>query len=190
MEIVKILSVVDTRDYEEGPDGRFRPVPGSGDSNACARCGRDHEVHATVELADGTAAVVGTGCMARESLELASRVKSAESAAKTLRRARAELAVAQAAWQACSAARAEVEALEAPEPVEFVSGQWREIRVGDGCAVIQPWTKADERIECARRNWRSNRLRELGFTGRERAPTDLVERVAKLEAKLAALVAA
>ena len=57
--IVKVLSVVDTRQYEEGSDGKFHPIPGSGSSRECDRCGREHEVHAQVELADRTTAVVG-----------------------------------------------------------------------------------------------------------------------------------
>lgn len=50
MEIVRIVRVVDTREYTEEGD-RWVPVPGSGIENECARCGRLYEVHATVELA-------------------------------------------------------------------------------------------------------------------------------------------
>ena len=58
----KILSVVDTRQYEERGD-RMVPIPGSGDARDCDRCGRAHEVHATVAYEGGRTAVVGTGCM-------------------------------------------------------------------------------------------------------------------------------
>ena len=58
----KILDVVDTRTYEEGPDDRWHPVPGSGTVNQCDRCGKNHEVHVLVEDQDGREHVVGTNC--------------------------------------------------------------------------------------------------------------------------------
>ncbi len=52
MKILKVVSVVDTREYEEQGDS-FVPIPGSGNSNTCTRCGREHEIHWTVLLEDG-----------------------------------------------------------------------------------------------------------------------------------------
>lgn len=80
--ITKILAVVDTREYMEDGD-RWVAIPGSGLENECERCGRLHEVHATVELADGTTAVVGTGCMKGESMEVQAALKAGASAAKS-----------------------------------------------------------------------------------------------------------
>jgi len=46
-KIVRVLSVVDTRQYEELGD-KFRAIPGSGQESTCSRCGRTHEIHAEV----------------------------------------------------------------------------------------------------------------------------------------------
>jgi hypothetical protein len=81
MKIAKIIRVVDTREYTEEGD-RWVPIPGSGTENQCARCGRLHEVHATVELVDGSNAIVGTGCMKAESLDIQSNIKRLTSASK------------------------------------------------------------------------------------------------------------
>ena len=62
MNIIKVIKVVDTRTYEEGPDDKWHPIPGSGNVRQCDRCGKDHEIHAEVELEDGTHRIVGTGC--------------------------------------------------------------------------------------------------------------------------------
>lgn len=91
MRITKIITVTDTREYEEQGD-RFVPIPGSGQINVCARCGKDHEVHALVELEDESTAIVGTGCMRAETDEIKSRARRLTSAAKRLARLRAELA--------------------------------------------------------------------------------------------------
>lgn len=84
LKIVRILSVEDTRMWEEGPDDRWYPVPGSGQENQCARCGRAHEVHATVLLEDNTSIIVGTGCMHADESELAGQVRSILNAKNTL----------------------------------------------------------------------------------------------------------
>jgi len=73
MKIERILKVVDTRQYEEGPDDKWYPIVGSGHEHACARCGRMHEIHAMVLLDDGNEAVVGTGCASKENTEMAAR---------------------------------------------------------------------------------------------------------------------
>ena len=86
LRIVRIIKVVDTREYEEGPGDRFYPIPGSGKEHECARCGRLHEVHALVQLETGDEAIVGTGCAARESLDMAPLFRKADGLAKRLRR--------------------------------------------------------------------------------------------------------
>src|SRR4051794_13288432 len=90
MKIVRILNVVDTRQYEEGENDRFFPIPGSGQANDCFCCGRSHEVHATVLLEDNSQAVVGTGCASRSDTERAARYGSADSLAKRLASLNAE----------------------------------------------------------------------------------------------------
>src|SRR5512140_3254732 len=42
-------TVIDTRSYALEADGRYHPVPGSGEPHACAACGRTHEVWAILE---------------------------------------------------------------------------------------------------------------------------------------------
>jgi hypothetical protein len=90
LKITRVLRVVDSRECEECGD-RWVPVPGTGVQRKCDRCGRLHEVHAYVQLEDGSVAIVGTGCMRGESLEVQGRMKSAASAAKTIARLKAEL---------------------------------------------------------------------------------------------------
>lgn len=89
MKIVKILSVVDTRQYEEVGD-KWVPIPGSGDEHECSRCGKPHEVHATVLTEDGKTKVVGTGCAAKDNMEMASRFNSLDRASKRLAMLKAE----------------------------------------------------------------------------------------------------
>lgn len=194
--IVRVLAVVDTREYVEVADGVWKPIPGTGLTAHCARCGRPHEVHATVELGDGSSAIVGTGCMGAESTDVAARVKSATAAAKTLARLRAELAARRAELAAYERACAEVAALPVPAPVvgtaTAADGRtFPTVRVGDGVEVwCQFSTAADpERVRCAVERWRENRIRErCAVRASVRADVAaLEERVAKIERKLAAL---
>lgn len=100
--IIRIISVRDTRDYEE-QDDRWVPIPGSGLERECDRCHRTHEVHVDVELSDGTTACVGRGCARGDSMETS--IKGAISSettrarlARQLDKARSHLSAAQAAW--------------------------------------------------------------------------------------------
>jgi len=113
-QIIKIISVVDTRKYEEVGD-QWKPIPGSGNSHICSRCGRSHEVHATVELSNGNTAIVGTGCMRGENAEVTSKVKSLTSASKSLAKLQAEAAKLQALDAEYERVKAEVETLPVPE---------------------------------------------------------------------------
>ncbi len=98
--IVKLLKIIDTRQTEivEGRYGveRSVPIPGSGTENECYRCGALHEVHAYVELEDGSQVVVGTGCARQEALDagdqaLARVISSADRRAKAIVALRAEI---------------------------------------------------------------------------------------------------
>lgn len=83
--IVKVLSVIDTREYED-IDDKWVPIAGSGKANVCERCGKLHEVHATVELEDGTEALMGTSCARAEFSEAARKqMGRKENAAKRLK---------------------------------------------------------------------------------------------------------
>ncbi len=187
--IIRVLDVVDTREYEEQGD-RFVPVVGSGSPRDCDRCGRLHEVHAHVELDDGSEAVVGTGCMRQDEADVASRVRSMARRASSLarlRRARAALVAKQEAW---NAAWRMVAALPTP-PVEygtetmFDGREYPILRMGAekvSCMFCGPsrddWA---ERAECLEDIWRRARMRELGFDRRQGGLDDLDRRIARLE---------
>lgn len=106
----KIIEVVDTRSYEEGPDDRWHPVPGSGTVNQCDRCGKDHEVHVLVEDQAGRCHVVGSSC-AHADGPLARRMANVVSATQKLAVLRRQLSVAEAYW----AKRAKAEDELAPQ---------------------------------------------------------------------------
>lgn len=113
-KIVKILKVEDTRKYQEEPDGRFYSIPGSGSEHECDRCGRIHEVHATVQTDDGQTLTVGTGCMLAESTEISRALLRLDHVAKRLAEYRAIVASMQAALAAYDKAYQEVERLPVP----------------------------------------------------------------------------
>lgn len=118
LSIVRVLSIVDSREYVEVGD-KFVPVSGSGEIRSCDRCARDHEVHATVELSNGSLAIVGTGCARGESAEIVRALALGASKAKRVARLEAELAAARARLARWDAAAAEVATLEVPEIVDF-----------------------------------------------------------------------
>lgn len=130
--IVKILSVVDTREYEEVADGVFKPIAGSGTQNECARCKRMHEVHATVQLADGRVSVVGTGCMKGESVEVTKEVTSLANAAKRLASMNAMAGKLARELQQWDMQRRQVDKLQPPAWTEGIfSWGGRYIRMGE-----------------------------------------------------------
>lgn len=79
----KVVSVVDTREFVEGENDKWYPVSGSGDLRPCDRCGKQHEIHATVEDAEGNIFVVGVGCARIGHPELDASLKAGQSAATT-----------------------------------------------------------------------------------------------------------
>jgi len=168
-KISKILSVVDTRQYEEGPDGRWLPIPGSGMEHECARCGRFHEVHATVSLEGGSEVVVGTGCMGRDDMEAKKRFQRADRAAKRLAALVAELAAEERAAAEWDAAKAEVLILALP-PItkgEHVCTNGKTVSLllmGDAEVWVHDWcTDTKERESCLLGSWRDNRMAERGL---------------------------
>ena len=146
LAIKKIVEVKDTRQWEEGADDRFHPIPGSGHTNQCERCGRDHEIHATVELTDGSVATVGTGCMKADAFD--KRLRSAANTAKTIARLSAELAAAEAHEAARRLAYVVADELRAPV-VEVTSmakpDGWFETRCGSEAVFSPSHKRAVER---------------------------------------------
>lgn len=169
--IVKILGVVDTREYVEEGD-RWIPLPGSGTEHECDRCGRFHEVHATVLLESGRTVIVGTGCMGRDNMELKRRFQRADRAAKRLAALIAELQKEEKGEADFARIKREVAALPVPSIIEGTipkpigNGRGEDIptlEMGDVCVWILPGcTRTIEREETLRNQWTRKRMEERG----------------------------
>jgi hypothetical protein len=193
-KIVKVLDVVDTRDYEEVADGVFKPVAGSGTESDCARCARIHLVHAHVLLSDGTSTVVGTGCMGKESMELGAVVRKATAAVKRLGKLRAELAAEEAKAAEYARVKAEVEALPLPEithgTVTLQDGRTiPAVYMGDAKLWLpgnQPFDAQEDRTLAT--SWRRKREQERGMrwehTHASHRAGVVREKIEKLERKI------
>jgi hypothetical protein len=207
---VKILEVVDTRTYEEGPDDRWHPIPGSGTVNQCDRCGKDHEVHVLVEDQAGRPHVIGTSCAHAEG-PLAKRLASVASATQRLAALEAQFAVAEAYLAKRSAVEAELRPQfpgwdEAPGPADPRALVWT---TKDGLASV--WVRAypdgakpdwemqsdwerrrkdtyDERERCLRDLWLRERIvKEAGPPPKVPDLATLRSDIAKTRARLASL---
>ena len=215
MKIKKIISVEDTREWEEGPDDRWYPVPGSGVKNNCGRCGREHEVHAIVLLDDDKSQmIVGTGCMKADEAEVATQVRSILNSQKTLRKLRCELRKKIDLAKRCVEIRNQVAGLNIPEivvedspgngrlvgrKVDYEGQRTRTYWCGDGFAFMrygsfsndhEDLRRVEEREQCARNSWTRNREREFGMTSAMEyaagSVSDLEKRIKKIEEKIAA----
>lgn len=69
-----VTDIVDTRDYELVGD-RWKPVPGSGDAEPCACCGKALVIHVHVQR-DKERAILGQACATKASSKLAAGIKS------------------------------------------------------------------------------------------------------------------
>ncbi len=211
----KILDIVDTRTYEEGPDDRWHPIPGSGTVNQCDRCGKDHEVHVVVEDQDGKEHVVGTSC-AHATGPLAKRMASAISATQKLKSLRRQLAIAEE-YEARRAAAAQELEPQFPGwdewPAPSLTGTSDPKRVvwttKDGLAKVwvsvrrdedkhewesqRDWDRRrqeehDERERCLRDAWLRDRLsQEVGDPPKTPDVATLRDEIARTEARLASL---
>ena len=164
MKIVKVISVVDTREYEEQGDS-FVPIPGSGNPNICSRCGREHEIHWNVLLEDGQEAVVGGSCAKSYSLDFRI-IQGAERQASRRKRLAAELSTYEKRLQELERVIAEVGALQQPD---FTIGEmtlkdgtkFPTISLGDSGEV---WCQFEgitlERKQLAFSSWVSKRISE------------------------------
>lgn len=177
MKIVKVVSVVDTREYEEQGDS-FVPIPGSGNSNTCSRCGREHEIHWTVLLEDGQNAVVGGSCAKAYSLDLGPNIfmsvslapkviLSTERLASRHKRLTVELSTYESRLADLERAIAEVAALPRPlfitdEMVLSSGTKIPTVRAGDGDVVWCQFsgTEDPERRRVALHSWESKRISE------------------------------
>lgn len=177
--IVKVLAVVDTREYIEDGD-RWIPVSGTGDQHECARCGRIHEVHAVVEISDGSTEVVGTGCMGGESLELKSRLRSMGERAKRIARLEAELIKAVSLAVEAEAKEKAIDALPEPELIHGVKTLGGVEVPTVSCGGEELYCRFGNRDEEARAFWRS------GLYGYPRAH-NLRDRVERIKKSLATL---
>lgn len=190
LRIRRVLEVVDTREWVQGPDDRWVAIPGSGDARECSRCGRVHEVHAHVELDDGSQAVVGTGCAARDAMDLAPLLRSGEARAKRLAEIDARIARAQAMARELHRVESEVARLPMP-PVRTWENPERPGRftwaVGDAECTGTPSHSREERERCARNGWLFRRMQERGITYDHRSADSVVD---DLERKRARLVSA
>lgn len=204
MKIEKILEVIDTRQYEE-IDGKFRPIPGSGEVNICARCGREHEVWARVRLAGkyGEAnylkeVFVGTGCMKRSGLDMR-RTNKIVRWAKELKGLKVEYEKEKKEAVEHDEAVKKINALEIPQETFLTREDGiNTVIVGDGEAWLlkgRTWNGLSaaekyERLGTARNNWRMNRFRdELGNNWQtkhlcKRTAKELKRLITKLERKL------
>lgn len=180
MRIIKVLSVTDTRDYIEDGD-RWIPVSGTGNEHECARCGRIHEVHATVECEGGVTAVVGTGCMSSESIAVASKLRSMGERAKRIAALMAEEAVTASALEAQTKREGDIATIPAPPLVRGVK------TMSDGtsfptvsCGGVELWCRfGDRNSECVM-SWRESL--------RGRTPAYMLrERLAEIRKRLASL---
>lgn len=170
-KIVKVLKVHDTRDYEEIGD-KWKPIPGSGLLNVCARCNKTHEVHVYVLLEDGSEAIVGSGCCKQESLDVQSRIATSVSAAQSVKKFQGRLAKEQQQLAEFLKAEQEVMSLSLPTIENSMcvvnvgrrKGEMIETRkMGD--AEVNLWDgRFDEQDKgILIHHWRENRLQERGF---------------------------
>ena len=189
MKIIEIISIVDTRTYEEVND-RWVAIPGSGIERECGRCGRLHEVHATVRLEDGSLAIIGTGCAKND--DMAPALRRGTSTAKTLARNTAKLVALKKRLAEVKQIIDEVDALELP-PVEQDSTTLaigREkgrvvplLRMGDATVWLSGTSNEKERLSCLENSWRNDQLRKRGtYYG---AIHGIIEQIRQVERRLA-----
>jgi len=112
--IIRILAVKDTRQYEEGPDDRFYPIPGSGEQHCCARCSKLHEIHATVLLENNQEAVVGRSCAKKDSIEISEQCENTAKLAIRLAKLNAQELAFTASYRAWETAWKAVLAMPVP----------------------------------------------------------------------------
>ncbi len=152
-----ILKVVDTRQYEEGPDDRFHPIPGSGDEHECDRCGKRHEIHWYVCDDADKEFVVGGSC-ARQALMLDKKeFNRIQRLAARRRKAEVEFEELLIKKLRIEGARAAAEKTPLPSvEIEMLDGGRGQVRTVVGHPSVRvrsfgPWTK--DREQCLKDSW-------------------------------------
>lgn len=157
-----VESVVDTREWVEGADDKWHPIPGSGSGRSCDRCGRTHEIHATVTDSTGATFTVGVGCSGADT----ATARRISTAATNDARARARAARAVVAAEQVDQIVADVELLQF-DPAgcvrsEAESGKgfaW--LHFGDAQVLVHSWADIEERTRVLEGVWRGLRAAEL-----------------------------
>lgn len=195
MKIRRLISITDTRTWEEGDNDRWFPIPGSGVEHCCDRCGRGHEVHALVELVDGSQAVMGKSCGAKDSDTAAALFTKADNAAKSLRALQAEEQAFERKRVLWQEVKQRVDQMPDPEITVVVEGSRRKFFAGDELLVMggvftnpeyDAW-ELRERLTFARDVWRRRRQAELGAEHYPVARVNFTKRRAQIQKALQAL---
>lgn len=192
---MRILKVIDTRQYEEGPNDRWFPISGSGDEHECGRCGRFHEIHYHVETEPGQVSIVGGGCALKDGLIADSLHKSSQSAATTLARLQSQLDASLRRDADYETASRLVDAMPVPDLVEVPSWlksvpESKAWKCGDGLAVLcRNGILDEERRSCAVRGWKDLRLAAIFGTQYYHSKTaDLRSRIARCQKRLSRML--
>lgn len=167
--IVRILSVEDTRQYEEQGD-RWVPIPGSGVQHRCGRCGRDHEIHALVLLDTREEIIVGTACMKAESTEAHKQALSLGRAAQRKKSLSCKISSLRQKIEVAEKQQAEILALALPVVSETIENPRKVVyEMGDAWVHLYPDSFGPprkippERMQCLISFWRDKRARERGY---------------------------
>jgi hypothetical protein len=192
MRITRITEIRDTRDFDYEVDAHgeevLKPIPGTGDPHNCDRCGRTHEVHATVELDDGSLAVVGSACANAGDDISPKAFRSGAALATRIAKLRREIKALDAKLAGWRAAEAKTDAMPVPELAAAEGGGKTLLTCGDGDAAWCRSGVTDERRQCAIGSWRRKRLAELGFRHPVQDDGALRRRLARAEEKMSRLV--
>ena len=168
LQIVEIVKIIDTREYVEDGD-RWVAIPGSGIDATCARCGKAHEVHATVLLSDGTSEIVGTGCAKMSCMDsgaLARKITKADRKAKRLASMKAELCTLTRRLANRNCAVAAVAQMTIPKAEVVKTGTATKMAMGSACVYVQPWADNNERRSTLERMWADKEAQNIcGVSG-------------------------
>lgn len=177
----KVLSIQDTRAYEEGPDDKWHPVPGSGSAHDCDRCGKEHEVYFHVrDRATGDTFTVGGRCAVTAGVFTERQQRSVGAVAKRVASLEAQIKGLERDAELIARVSAEVDALPVP-PIEETTEHhpaWTSsdgkahpaedvpvLRAGDATvktrfADLTKPAERTERTQAVLDSWRKKRLRE------------------------------
>lgn len=157
-----VESVVDTREWVEGADDKWHPIPGSGSGRSCDRCGRTHEIHATVTDSTGATFTVGVGCSGADTATARRISTAATSAARDTARAAHAARAGEQVDQVLDAAAAldfDPAGCVRVEPESGKGFAW--LHFDDAQVLVHSWADIDERTRVLEGVWRGLRAAEL-----------------------------